>query len=118
MQQRDRFTAIGQPAGIDAIDGHPGILGIEGGGIAREQIELPGRERRSGREREGNSVETQAPKAERIGAGILEFKEFVFITVGQIDGRRMIHDFRHEQFAQILRRIERHFVNRAPDATN
>ena len=114
MRKRDRLAAVGEASGVEAIHCHAGVPAREGGRIAGEDEELAGGQLRAHGKGEGEAGEIQPAQAERALSRVLQFQEFKLVTVGQPHVGRVIHDFGDEQFAQILRRIKRHLVDRAP----
>ena len=76
---------------------------------------MSGPERCSVCESEGDTRrEVQSAQIQRRGSSILQFEKFIFVSINQPDCGRMIHDFCDEQLAEILRRIEKIFDDRAP----
>ena len=66
--------------------------------------------------REIDAVEFQPAEGKRVRACVLQFEKFIFIPVSEANVRRLKHDFRDEQFAQVLRREKCGFDQRAPDS--
>ena len=114
MRKRDRFAAVVQFAGVNAIDGDAGILRCEGAGIARQDKELPRREHRAIWKREGDAIKDKPGKVQCVRAGIFQFEKLELVAVRDADIGRMVHQFGERELRQILRRKENRLDERTP----
>jgi hypothetical protein len=105
MPEFDHLAAVIESAGVDTVYGHAGIFVRERGAVARKTKNCPG------------ASTVPFPNVKLIPEKLSppRFREFVPAFFSSRNSnhrhrpdrrRRMIHDFRDEQFAQILRRIK------------
>ena len=117
VHQGQRLAAVGEIVGIDTVHAHPGILVLEGGGIADEDNELAG----TGEGADGECVvdairETHAAQFEIRASHVFQFDELERVAIVVRRSGRVIHDFGDEEAAEVLDDVERGLGQRAPDA--
>ena len=112
------LAAILEATGVNAVHRRIGILEGENNRVAHQHKEFSRREPCVVREREADAGgERKSGQINLRRAGVLEFEELHLVAVDETKLRRVEHDFREAQSAQILRRVKRGFDEYAPRRT-
>src|SRR6266436_1213070 len=115
MHQRNRVTAIGEAATIDAVDMNRGIPIRESSWIGHQNNKVAWRDKAADGEGVVDAIgETQATQLEISACDVFQFDELKFIPVNIGGTRRMIHDFGNQQIREVLDYIKSGFGQWAP----